>query len=305
LLRSESPADLPEEAEAPVTRLLKRARWLERLGLGPFRLRYAPAVFAERIERLHRQELERYRPLPAPPKADRAFCRWAALQLAPAILVDGAWLAGIPTAAGKLDPTRRHLLKIYADELGDGRVEWNHPNVYRRLLASLGFRLPAFDSEAFANHPAFVEAAFDLPVYLLAMGLTSDRNFPELLGLNLAIELSGLGSAYLRASEILRYHGMDPAIIQLHLSIDNLASGHAARARDAVMLYLEEIRQREGSVAVQPAWTRIRQGYLSLRAASSSITMAIVGRYGLHRLGSKVPATFGMDEPGFHLKGVT
>ncbi|MDD1650266.1 MAG: iron-containing redox enzyme family protein, partial [Methylococcaceae bacterium] len=240
------------------------------------------------IDQQHRKELERYRPLTAPPRVDRDYCRWAVLQLAPAILLDGTWLAGIPSAAEKLDETRRHLLKIYADELGYGRAEWNHPNVYRRLLASLGYDLPASDTEAFARHPAFVDAAFDLPVYLMAIGLMNDHYFPELLGLNLAIELSGLGAPYLRAIDILRHHGMDPTILQLHLSIDNLASGHAARARDAIELYLEEIRQREGPVAMRAAWDRIWQGYNTLRLASLSITLSIAGRYGLHRLGLKI-----------------
>lgn len=289
LLRCESPADIPVGAEGLVTRVLNRARWLGKLGMArPGRFYYSPAAFGQFIDQQHRKELERYRPLTAPPRVDRDFCRWALLQLAPAILVDGTWLAGIPSAAERLDETRCHLVKIYADELGYGRAEWNHPNVYRRLLASLGLDLPASDTEEFARHPAFVDAAFDLPVYLMAIGLMNDHYFPELLGLNLAIELSGLGAPYLRAIDILRHHGMDPTILQLHLSIDNLASGHAARARNAIELYLEEIRQREGPVAMRAAWDRIWQGYNTLRLASLSITLSIAGRYGLHRLGLKI-----------------
>jgi hypothetical protein len=148
--------------------------------------------------------------------------------------------------------------------------------------------LPDFTTDAFAQHPALLDSAFELPVYLLAMGLLSDRYLPEVLGLNLAIELSGLGASYLRAIELLRHHGMDPTIVELHLSIDNLATGHAARARDAIVLYLEEVRQREGVPAVDQVWKRIWLGYKSLHAATLTLSLNIVGRYALHRAGRRV-----------------
>jgi hypothetical protein len=268
LLQAESPADCPAAAETFVRRILRRACWLSLLQPAhKRRFPYSPEAFHARIDALHRREVERYRPLSGPPKLSRKFCRWAALQLAPAILVDGAWLAGIATAAEKLGDLGRHLLKTYADELGEGREEWNHPNVYRRLLESLDYRLPTVDSREFAEYSGFLDSAFDIPVLILAMGQLSDKYFPELLGLNLAIELSGLGAGYMRVAEILEYHGMDAAIIRLHLSIDNLASGHAARARDAIVLYLDDARRREGTAAVAALWARIWAGYLSLDAA--------------------------------------
>ncbi|MGZ8250321.1 iron-containing redox enzyme family protein, partial [Methylomagnum sp.] len=266
LLRAESPADFPPAADAFVERILRRARWLDRLR--PWRrFAYSHAAFHDHIENLHRRAVARYRPLVGPPKASREFCRWAALQLSPAILVDGAWLAGIPTAAEKLGDIGRHLLKIYADELGNGQTDWNHPNVQRRLLDGLGYELPSFDSGEFAAHPGFVAAAFDIPVYLMAIGQRPDKYFPEILGLNLAIELSGLGAEYMKVVDVLNYYGIDSTIIKLHLSIDNLASGHAARAREAVVLYLDGILKREGGAAGEAQWRRIWAGYLSLNVA--------------------------------------
>jgi len=129
------------------------------------------------------------------------------------------------------------------------------------------------------EHTEFRDAAFDLPVYLLAMGLLTEERRPEILGLNLAIEMSGLGASYLRAIDILRYHGMDPTLIQLHLSIDNPASGHTARARDAITLYLDAIRRREGHAAMNVAWLRIWLGYQSLNVATFSLTAGLVCRY--------------------------
>ena len=288
LLQSESPIDTPPEADRCIQKILNRSHRLRLLGFGDKPFAYTPEALTRFVETRHQNEVGRYRPLKGTPKIDKAFFHWAILQLAPAILVDGAWLAGIPTAAEKLGPVRRHLLKIYVDELGNGREDWNHPNVYRRLLESQGLSLPDFTTEAFAHHPTLLGSAFELPVYLLAMGLLSDRYLPELLGLNLAIELSGLGASYMRAIDILRHHGMDPTIVQLHLSIDNLATGHAARARDAIVLYLEEVRQQQGAPAVDRVWKRIWLGYQSLHAGTLSLSLGIVGRYVLHRAGRRV-----------------
>jgi len=288
LLQAESPSDTPPGADRLIHKILKRTRWLSVVSLGDKPFAYTPEALTRFIETRHRKEVGRYCPRKGPPRVDKAFCQWVVLQLAPAILMDGAWLAGIPTAAEKLGPVRRHLLKIYVDELGIGREDWNHPNIYRRLLESQSLSLPDFTTDAFAQHPALIDSAFELPVYLLAMGLLSDRYLPEVLGLNLAIELSGLGASYLGAIELLRYHGMDPTIVELHLSIDNLATGHAARARDAIVLYLEEVRQREGAPAVDQVWKRIWQGYQSLHAATLTLSLNIVGRYALHRAGRRV-----------------
>ena len=278
LLRAESPADCPPAAIAFAERILRRARWLGLWHPAPWRGPYSPEAFRRSLETLHCLELERYRPLAGPPTIGKEFCRWAILQFAPAVLVDGCWLAGMAIAPDRLDETGRELLAIYADELGNGRPERNHANVYRKLLASLGFELPPFDSEAFALDSRFLDAAFDLPVYLLAIGSSVQRYFPELLGLNLAIELSGLGAGYLRAIDLLRYHGIDPTILQLHLSIDNLSSGHAARARDAIQLYLDEAGRHGGRPAVRLEWRRIRTGYLSLTAAVLPLAARIVVR---------------------------
>lgn len=287
LLRAESPADCPTAAGDFIYGMLRRARWLGAIP-GPARRRfaYSPAAFRHYVDALHRREVGRYRPLAGPPRIGRDLCRWAALQLAPAILVDGAWLAGTATAAESLGETGRHLLKIYADELGNGRPDWNHPNVYRRLLESLGLDLPAVDSEAFARNPEFLDSAFDIPVYLLAMGLSASRHLPELLGLNLAIEMSGLGAGYLRTVDLLRYHGLDPTIIQLHQSIDNLASGHAARAREAIVLHLDEARRR--GEAVEAQWARIWTGYLSLNAAALGLAAAFFLRFCRERVGGTI-----------------
>ncbi|CAL1240802.1 iron-containing redox enzyme family protein [Candidatus Methylocalor cossyra] len=297
LLRAESPGDCPPATEAVIRRGLWRARWLgPRPGNGG--LPPEPGQLRAHLEARQRQALDRYRPPTKAPEIGRHFCRWALLQLAPAILVDGAWLAGIATAAENLDEVGRHLARIHADELGNGRPQWNHANVYRRLLDSLGIALPPLDSEAFAGDNRFLDAAFELPVYLLAMGQRADRYFPELLGLNLAIELSGLGGGYLGAIEVLRWHGIDPTIVALHLSIDNLASGHAARAVDAITLYLDQARRRGGDPAVQEQWRRVERGYRSFQAMVLPLAGRLLLRYGWERLrATRLPARLRNSPP--------
>lgn len=297
LLRCESATEAQPVADACVARWLGWARRLAYLHRKGWPTSYATGVLGNFIAARHRAEVGRYRPLARVPAVDRAFCRWTLLQLAPAILVDGAWLAGSAGAAETLTASDRHLLQILVDELGEGRPDWHHPNVYRRLLESQGIALPELADPAFVDQPGCMNAAFDIPACLLAMGLAGERFRAERLGLNLAIELSGLGAGYLRAVDILRRHGMDPTIVRLHLSIDNPASGHTARARQAIELYLEDLRQHEGDAAVASAWARIGCGYRMFAVASLRLSAGILLRYALHRLGWRVA------EPGGRAPG--
>jgi hypothetical protein len=74
-------------------------------------------------------------------------------------------------------------------------------------------------------------------------------------------------------------HGINPLIVQLHLSIDNLANGHAALALEAIEGFLEETRLKGGADAVAEAWRRIRRGFLSLRVATAPFMLAGVGAW--------------------------
>ena len=88
---------------------------------------------------------------------------------------------------------------------------------------------------------------------------------PEIIGVNLAIELSGLGKGYMQIIDELRYWKMDPYFFTLHLTIDNIASGHTAVAMETVHLYLEQVLATQGKAAMQREWERIWVGYLAFR----------------------------------------
>jgi len=169
--------------------------------------------------------------------------------------------AGHPQVAERLS-------KIYYDEIGAGVISQNHPYIVRQLLESQGIRLPPVHSPEFIAVRHFLDSAFDLPVYLLAISLVSREYLPELLGLNLAIEISGLGRVYLRLADELAYWGINPTLVNLHTTIDNTASGHSALAMQAIQIYLDSIAMREGKQAMQAQWRRISNGYCSLQTAT-------------------------------------
>lgn len=241
---------------------------------------YTHGVFQARIEELYEKELNAYRPFEPPPRLNREVYVWGIEQLAPTVLVDGCWLQNIEQAGSRHSRLAAALFGIYADEVGNGHTRLNHPNVYRRLLESLSIDLPSLNDPAFSAYPGFLDAAFDLPVYLLAISHFPKTFLPEIIGLNLAIELSGLGACYMRLVDELDHWGIDATIIRLHNSIDNMAGGHAAIARDVVKLYLDQILACSGEAVMQQHWRRIWTGFLSLNNASKRFGVALVWHYG-------------------------
>ncbi|BCX82890.1 hypothetical protein MIT9_P2481 [Methylomarinovum caldicuralii] len=256
--------DPRREARAAARRyvetVLARARRRHR-GFAP-----APGRLAAWLEAQYRHACEDLNAGPWP-WLSRAACRWGIEQLAPAILVDGAWLQHSARLRRRWPAVGRPLWRIYRDELGDGAPARHHGNVYRRLLRQAGIDLADFRSEAFIHHPGFIRGAFDLPAFLLAVDAVAEDYLPEILGLNLAIEFSGLGRLYQRLAATLESHGFDVTIVRLHQSIDTLAGGHAALAREAVAAYLVAF-ESGGPAAVSSQWRRIASGWHALTIAS-------------------------------------
>jgi len=274
LVNGSDSAHLKAEAHRYVDRILGRARWFRK---GFFA--YSRDDFHTYVDRLHanatRQSLR-----PSRWSLSRDAFLWGIEQFAPTILVDGAWLQRSLPVARWVPEVGQPLWRIWRDELGDGHGNRHHGNIYRRLMESVGLELPPFDSEAFIRHPGFVAGAFDLPAYLLAIGRSPDSYLPEILGLNLAIELSGLGGTYQRLAAGMEKLGLDSTIVRLHQSIDNLACGHAALARDAIVAYLSRF-EPGGDAAVQGQWRRIWSGWQSLLPASWRFSGHLLGGWSL------------------------
>ena len=211
---------------------------------------------------------------------------WLLTQLAPAALIDGAWLQGITTPLFSAQIVTPLLFQIYRDELGAGVPQQHHGNLMRSVLVAEGIVLPDCDSLDFVRYPGFLPASFSTPVLWLAISRCTDSFFPELLGLNLAIELAGVGKGYDRATALLRKHGIDPYFFVLHNTIDNGASGHTAWSVRAIVLYLEQLCATADQEAVATCWQRIFRGY-ALYAKSSLPLLSAIGMRMGPRLGMR------------------
>ncbi len=201
---------------------------------------------------------------PAGQASDREELIDSTVQLAPMILLDGAWLRGFTDYSQVSTDVGYSLFATYWDELGNGDPALNHPLIYRELLAEMGVRLPPTGSEKFARWPGFREASFRLPVYWLCVGSLPQTLLAETLGLNLAMELSGVGGGYRRAATSLHAHGFSSRFVDIHNTIDNVATGHSAWAVDAICAYMSEVLRLLGAAAQVQAWSRVRLGFRSL-----------------------------------------
>lgn len=187
------------------------------------------------------------------------------LQLAPLTLIDGAWIQGFTEVAYASSRVGAPLFQTYWDELGNGDWSINHPKIYRDLLISMGYDLAPTGTKAFSRDPKIREASFRLPVFWLCLGKMPVSLRPEILGLNLAMELSGVGGSYRSARRFLKHHNFSTQFVDLHNTIDNVSTGHsawAAAAIDAHMLAASEFADLERE------WHRVRTGYEALSPIS-------------------------------------
>jgi Iron-containing redox enzyme len=182
------------------------------------------------------------------------------VQTAPLTLIDGSWIHGFTDYQYASTEVGRFLFDTYWDELGNGKLRLNHPRIYRFLLEEMKVDLPPTASREFAESPLIYDGSFELPVYWLSIGRFPRLFMPEILGLNLAMELSGVGGAYRRAKINLSHYGYSTQFVDVHNTIDNVATGHAAWAADAVDTLMTAV----GRQARAQTWQRVRTGFVSL-----------------------------------------
>ncbi|WMP19434.1 iron-containing redox enzyme family protein [Thiothrix lacustris] len=226
---------------------------------------YSHEAFEARIRQIYDMEINAYEAFVAPSTVPREIMVWFTQQYAPFPMVDGSWVQHIAKAGMSHTEVSARLFRIYSDEVGNADTVKNHPNVYRQLLRDEGIDMPPTDALAFAQQPEIRDFAFDLPLLTLSVSLFPKAFLPEIIGVNLAIELSGLGKGYMQIIDELKYWKMNPYFFILHLTIDNIASGHTAVAMETVHLYLDQILATQGQQAMQREWERIWVGYLAFR----------------------------------------
>ncbi|WP_448107303.1 iron-containing redox enzyme family protein [Pseudomonas azerbaijanoccidentalis] len=172
---------------------------------------------------------------------NKAHALYFLQRVAPTKEVDGAWLEGV--LEHWRDPRFDGLLTTYLEELGKGDPRQNHVRIYRTLLAEHDC-----DDQQGLDDEHFLQGAIQL-----ALGRCGTDFMPEVIGYNLGYEqlpLHLLISAY-----ELRELGIDPYYFTLHVTIDNVSSGHG---RKAVQSLLELMPLDEGR---EEFYRRVALGY--------------------------------------------
>ena len=226
---------------------------------------YDKTTFLARLEKIY--ETERKAGLAYDPVTDALFSTPERVterirQLAPFNQLDGSWLEKI-TRSGPINDIHSFLFEIWSDEIGNGDPTQNHANVYTDLLHSAGIYLPPINSRAYAESQDIWEASFSSPSYQTAIAMFPEDFYPELLGMTLYLEWEAI---YLPAMvKLYEYYGYSPLFYRLHVAIDNPVNGHGAKARDAVVRYLDNLRSDTGESAMQEHFKRIWTGYLAFK----------------------------------------
>ncbi len=237
--------------------LVRSARALSK-GRCPLPERWAPGALRQWLQLQHVAANATLDPDEAVPTREEVVAD--ILALAPLTMIDGAWLAGFAHPSLASSGFASRLFETFYDELGNGVLTQNHPVIYRQLLRAVHGELPATASADYAAADCFTDQDFDLPLLWLAIGRYPQRYCAEILGLNLAMELSGVGGGYRRTHKALRAYGYPTLFVDLHNAIDNIATGHSAWAVASLDTYLSAF----GATDREALWTRVRVGFAAL-----------------------------------------
>lgn len=176
-------------------------------------------------------------------------------------LIDGSWSWRTGNVGRYDSRTDAALFAIHADEMGLGDHRKNHITLIHEVLDSMGIRLPHIADPAFRDQLELPDTVYPFAINQLALALFADSRFPEIVGYNLGIEMFGLGEMRMHEIQKLRRHGFSTIYEEVHLSIDNVSSGHARQSLEIVTEYLGRIRRTCGEAAMQAQWERIWNGY--------------------------------------------
>jgi hypothetical protein len=222
--------------------------------------RYDPAALERWVYQKHREQVASYRPPDERPDVPRGAFIEATVQLAPLILIDGGWLQGMASPALIHTTVGRMLFHVLVEELGEGKPEEHHANVYRDLLAAMEVEAPPVDTWEFARWPRLEDSSFEVPTLWLSISCFPRHFLPEILGLNLAVELAGVGGPYMEARDTLRRFGYPSLFVDVHNAADNVSVGHAAWAMKAITRHMDDLAEREGPHNLDPVWHRVWAG---------------------------------------------
>jgi hypothetical protein len=221
---------------------------------------YDPAALEGWLYQKHREQIDSYRPPDVRPEATKEGFIEATIQLAPLILIDGGWLQNVASPAMIDTPVGRMLFHVFVEELGEGKAQEHHANIYRDLLKAMREEPPPVETWEFAHWPRLRDQSFDVPALWLSISCFPRHFFPEILGLNLAVELAGVGGPYMEARDTLRRFRYPTLFVDVHNAADNVSAGHTAWALNAIKRYMDEVTERDGPHNVDRTWHRIWSG---------------------------------------------
>ncbi|PWQ99240.1 iron-containing redox enzyme family protein [Leucothrix arctica] len=252
---------------------------------------YSHDAFESRIQQIYQSETNAYQRFVAPSTVPREIMVWFTQQYAAFTMVDGSWVQNIAKAGMSHTDISARLFRIYSDEVGNADTAMNHPNVYRRLLEGEGIHMPPTASREFSMQPELLDFSFDLPLLTLSISMFPKAMLPEIIGVNLAIELSGLGKDYMTIIDELNYWKVDSYFFTLHLTIDNIASGHTAVAMETVHLYLDQVLTTQGHDVMQREWERIWVAYLAFTRVAKKFETTLETKAGFKFIGPLISLT--------------
>jgi hypothetical protein len=173
-------------------------------------------------------------------------------------IFDGCWLQGFADVRRADFEEYGWLFRIYASEHGDGSMAQNHCTIFRKeFVASLGpdMLLSKRDRRLYERFDVVIGS-----VAKMAIALNTRQFMPEILGMNLAIEASGVGGEYLERWKRAERGGREWEALaaRLHNSIDNYADGHTKWSLSAVQAFMRRVKDGAPS-QVDAQWKRIWQ----------------------------------------------
>jgi hypothetical protein len=222
---------------------------------------YSSEAFERRVEEIYYSQSRQTKSLNLAVDDDAL----AAIHLAfaPFAMVDGCWLKNI-SAANRGDRAGELLFSIFADEIGNGIDAANHANIYQRLMGDFGLALPPPCHAGFAADQRIPHQAFKVPAFLVAINLCHTEYFHEILGLNLAIEMSGLDGFYEAMIDNLERRKMRADFWRVHVSADNFSTGHARQSVHLIQHHMGRIERYAGREESVLVWNRIWRGFLTM-----------------------------------------
>ncbi|KAH7093421.1 hypothetical protein FB567DRAFT_174036 [Paraphoma chrysanthemicola] len=190
--------------------------------------------------------------------------KWWLKQAAPVKYVDGAWLGHINKISTPFEYRNitKNAWQVMSEELGDGDLAKNHVHVYRDLIKDIDAGLPPADAADFihSRHELTEARCWKAALAQMLISLFPHDFLPEALGFNMAYD--SLPLHLLKTVKELRELRLNPYYFELHISIDNADSGHAAMAMSAVANYIDVVREKDGEEAAHIAWKRVQSGYV-------------------------------------------